>query len=243
MVAWDVPPYQMPRRGAPLPGTAPWDDAPPRAESWHDAPRGTRRRDVPPYRMPARESALARPVSSGPRPVALRPVALRPVAPRPVAQAPRGRRRRRVSPNASVFLSKGQLLGVLFILGGIGYGFYFRPRLTATVIVGVCIAFYLVTAGFNLVITMAGRGYRPPRQIRVRPGNKDLPPYAVLLPVHKEANMLSNLVARVDRLMYPRRQLCILLLIEHDDHETLAAARGFAFHSIPGPARRPPALT
>jgi glycosyltransferase XagB len=152
-----------------------------------------------------------------------------------VAQAPRGRRRRRVSPNASVLLSKGQLLGVLFILGGIGYGFYFRPRLTATVIVGVCIAFYLVTAGFNLVITMAGRGYRPPRQIRVRPGDKDLPPYAVLLPVHKEANMLSNLVARVDRLMYPRRQLCILLLIEHDDHETLAAARELRIPFYSGP--------
>lgn len=28
MVAWDVPPYQMPRRGGPLPGTARWDDAP-----------------------------------------------------------------------------------------------------------------------------------------------------------------------------------------------------------------------
>ena len=46
---------------------------------------------------------------------------------------------------------------MLVVLGGIGYGSYFRPRLTATVIVGACVAFYLVTAGFNLVITMAGR--------------------------------------------------------------------------------------
>src|SRR5205085_11400368 len=107
--------------GAPLPGSARWDDAPRRAEPWDDEPLGMRRRDVPPpYRMPARESALRGPVSSGPRPV----------VPRSAAQAPRGRRRRRVSPNASVFLSKGQLLGVLFILGGTGYGSCFRPRLT-----------------------------------------------------------------------------------------------------------------
>jgi glycosyltransferase XagB len=195
------------------------DGSGPEMAAWH----------VPPYQMPARESALRGPVSSGPRPA----------VPRPAAQ-PRGRRRRRVSPNASVFLSKGQVLGVLAVLGGIGYGFYFRPRLTATVIVGACVAFYLMTAGFNLVITMAGRGYRPPRQIRVRPGDKNLPPYAVLLPVHKEANMLSYLTARVDKLMYPRRQLCILLLIEHDDHETLAAARELRIPFYSGPRWAPP---
>ena len=139
-----------------------------------------------------------------------------------------------------MFLSKGQVLGVLVALGGIGYGFYFRPRLTATVVVGACVAFYLMTAGFNLVITMAGRGYRPPRQIRVRPGDKNLPPYAVLLPVHKEANMLSYLTARVDKLMYPRRQLCILLLIEHDDHETLVAARELRIPFYSGPRWAPP---
>ena len=75
----------------------------------------------------------------------------------------------------------------------------------------------------------------------------------MLLPVRNEANMLRHLVARVDRLMYPRRQLRILLLIEHDDLETLAAARelGIPFlltiganrRRIPagrgGPARRP----
>ena len=143
----------MPRRGAPLPGTAPWDDVPPRVESWHDAPRVTRRRDVPTYRMPARESALARPVSSF----------LRPVAPRPAAQPPRGRRRRHVSPNASVLLSKGQLLGCCSSSGGSPLGSYFRPRLTVTVMVAACMAFYIVTAWFKLVITMAGRGYRPPR--------------------------------------------------------------------------------
>lgn len=88
------------------------------------------------------------------------------------------------------------------------------------------------------MITLAGRGYRSPRQFRVRPGDQALPAYAVLLPVHKEANMLGHLVARVDKLMYPRRQLCILLLIEHDDAETLAAARELGIPFCTGPRHR-----
>jgi cellulose synthase/poly-beta-1,6-N-acetylglucosamine synthase-like glycosyltransferase len=139
-----------------------------------------------------------------------------------------------------VFLSKGQLLGVLLVLGGIGYGVFTRPRQTATAIVGACIAFYVLTGALKLVITIAGRGHRPPRRIRIRPGEQALPPYAVLLPVHKEANMLGHLVARVDKLSYPRRQLCILLLIEHDDLETLEAARELGVPFYSGPRQETP---
>jgi glycosyltransferase XagB len=91
--------------------------------------------------------------------------------------------------------------------------------------VGACIAFYLAAALLKLVITLAGRGYSSPAMVTVLPADEALPRYAVLLPVHKEANMLGHLVARVEGLNYPRQQLCILLLIEHDDHETLTAAR------------------
>jgi cellulose synthase/poly-beta-1,6-N-acetylglucosamine synthase-like glycosyltransferase len=124
-----------------------------------------------------------------------------------------------------VFVSKGQLLIILLILGAIGWGAYDRPRLTATALVGACTAFYLVAALLKLTIALAGRGYRPLPRVAVSPDDETLPGYAVLLPVHKEANMLGHLVARVERLRYPRRKLCILLLIEHDDLETLDAAR------------------
>jgi cellulose synthase/poly-beta-1,6-N-acetylglucosamine synthase-like glycosyltransferase len=129
---------------------------------------------------------------------------------------------------------------VLLVLGGVGCAAYARPRLTATVLVAGGIAFYILIALLKLVITAAGRGYRPPRQFRVRPGDQALPPYAVLLPVHKEANMLGHLVARVDKLVYPRRQLCILLLIEHDDDETLAAARQLGIPFYSGPRQQTP---
>jgi glycosyltransferase XagB len=97
------------------------------------------------------------------------------------------------------------LFVVLLILGATVDGFYHWPRLTMTILVAGCMVFYIMTALLKLVITMAGRNYRPPRWIRLRPGDPTLPTYAVLLPVHKEANMLRHLVARVDHLVYPRR--------------------------------------
>lgn len=149
----------------------------------------------------------------------------------------RPRHRRRATPNASVLLSKGQLLAVLLILGAIAASSWYRPRLTLTVVVAACMAFYIVTALLKLVITLAGRNYRPPRLRRVWPGDPTLPGYAVLLPVHKEANMLRHLVSRVDKLVYPRRKLCVLLLIEHDDLETLEAARKLRIPFYRGPGQ------
>ena len=147
-----------------------------------------------------------------------------------------GRHRRRSTPDASVFLSKGQLTVVLLVLVAIAVGVYARPRLTATTLVAAAIAFYTCTALLKLLITVAGRGYRPPSRVPVRPDGPPLPRYAVLLPVRNEANMLRHLVGRVDALIYPRRQLLILLLIEHDDWETLIAARelGIPLHSRSG---------
>lgn len=137
---------------------------------------------------------------------------------------------------AAVFLSKAQLIAVLLILGVTGWGAYDRPRLAATVAVAACTAFYLANALLKLTIAVAGRSYRPLAGLPVSPSDETLPGYAVLLPVHREANMLGHLVARMERLTYPRHKLCILLLIEHDDLETLEAARelGVPFCSEPG---------
>jgi cellulose synthase/poly-beta-1,6-N-acetylglucosamine synthase-like glycosyltransferase len=129
------------------------------------------------------------------------------------------------------------LLALLLILGAVAAGAWYRPRQTVTVVVAACMAFYVVTALLKLVITLAGRNYRPPRRIQVWPGDPTLPAYAVLLPVHKEANMLGHLVSRVDKLVYPRQKLRVLLLIEHDDLETLEAARRLRIPSYHGPGQ------
>lgn len=52
----------------------------------------------------------------------------------------------------------------------------------------------------------------------------DLPVYSVLVAVYREAHMMSQLVAALDRLDYPRRRLDIMILTEADDPDTTAAA-------------------
>jgi len=148
--------------------------------------------------------------------------------------------RRRDSANASVLLSKAQLSCVLLAAGAIGYGAYSRPRLTIIAVVAGCIAFYLAASVLKLIIMVAGRGHRPPPRVQVPADDQDLPGYAVLLPVHKEANMLGHLVARVERLRYPRRRLCALLLIEAGDRETLDAARELGIPLCSGPRGQAP---
>jgi cellulose synthase/poly-beta-1,6-N-acetylglucosamine synthase-like glycosyltransferase len=103
------------------------------------------------------------------------------------------------------------------------YGLVRDVRTTATVIFGVLVGMYLVFALTKVLVTVAGRGHRR-LLIGPLPADERLPDYGVLLPVHKEANMLRRLVARVNELEYPRERLHVYLLIEHDDEETLAAA-------------------
>jgi cellulose synthase/poly-beta-1,6-N-acetylglucosamine synthase-like glycosyltransferase len=138
----------------------------------------------------------------------------------------------RASPNASRFLSKGQLSTVLLVLAGAVVGAILAPLVTLTIVTGICMLFYVLTASLKLLVSVAGRKYRPLRRLSVKPDDPALPCYGVLLPVHKEANMLRHLVARISRLDYPKELLRVLLLIEHDDLETLTAARnlGLRFH-------------
>ncbi len=52
-----------------------------------------------------------------------------------------------------------------------------------------------------------------------------LPTYTILVPVYREANIVSLLIENLGRLDYPPAKLEILLLLEEDDEETIAAAR------------------
>lgn len=50
------------------------------------------------------------------------------------------------------------------------------------------------------------------------------PVYTILCPLYREANVVADLVAALDRLEYPKHALDIKLLVESDDVDTLAAA-------------------
>lgn len=53
----------------------------------------------------------------------------------------------------------------------------------------------------------------------------DLPMYTVLVPVYHEANIIDKLIANLGALDWPTSRLEILVLLEEDDVETVAAAK------------------
>lgn len=53
----------------------------------------------------------------------------------------------------------------------------------------------------------------------------ELPMFTILVPVYREANIVSLLMQNMRDIDYPQGKLEILLLMEEDDHETIDAAR------------------
>lgn len=54
------------------------------------------------------------------------------------------------------------------------------------------------------------------------------PTYTILCPLYREASVVSELIAALQQLDYPKQALQILLLVEGDDEATLAAAQSAA---------------
>jgi glycosyltransferase XagB len=80
------------------------------------------------------------------------------------------------------------------------------------------------TVGALARAASAGAILAPRRQpALVLPAN--VPLYSVLCPLYREPNALPNLVEALRRLRYPRDRLQIVLVMEADDSETVAAAR------------------
>ena len=136
-------------------------------------------------------------------------------------------------PTAARLFSRGQLVVTGICISVAVLGLLVWPIPALTVLVGLCVLFYALFGILKLSVSIAGRKHEPLVRLMQRSDDPTLPRYAVLLPVHKEANMLRHLVARINRLDYPKDRLRVLLLIEHDDLETLAAARSMGLR-FPG---------
>ena len=89
--------------------------------------------------------------------------------------------------------------------------------------------YFLVTVYRVLLIDLSLRHARElriaPEQIAAGPAGGEWPRYLVLVPVYHEGAVLPALVDAMDRLDYPKDRMEVRLLVEEDDHETLAAAR------------------
>jgi cellulose synthase/poly-beta-1,6-N-acetylglucosamine synthase-like glycosyltransferase/peptidoglycan hydrolase-like protein with peptidoglycan-binding domain len=138
---------------------------------------------------------------------------------------------RETAPELSAFRTRlsrpqtvaGFVLGFLLVLGVLT-----DLQLTATVLVALATAFFVLSTGFRL--WAARQGFRPgatidpPLAELAAIDERTLPTYTVLLPLYKEkAGTVRALFDALSRMDYPKHKLDALLLIEADDDQTRAA--------------------
>lgn len=105
----------------------------------------------------------------------------------------------------------------------------------------IAIAFGLVISLRLFTATATLSAKRSPAAPRLT--NDALWDLTILVPLYREANVVSDLVAAIARLDYPSWRLDVKLLVEADDAETIAAVRALSlpahFEVIPVPPGEP----
>lgn len=154
----------------------------------------------------------------GPRFDELRPASIR-VEPEALARAANGFHQNFPRRSAKRVLHVSQLI----LLGLVGYGLWrahaFDAGLTIRVLYGVAFGLFAAAIIWRLI---AAARLRPVLSRLAAPAQ--WPTYTILCPLYREANVVADLIAALERIDYPADALDIKLLIEGDDEETLSRA-------------------
>ncbi len=176
-----------------------------------------------------------------------------PYDPRAVEFSVHGLSKRLPAYSAHNRFSLGQRIGI--VLGAVGIIVAFAMRPIQTGIVGMSGLMILYTGVLAMRIDLAVRG-RGDQRVRFTDEEladlnpHSLPTISILVPAYKEPMVLPSLIGYLGALEYPRDRLEIKLLLEEDDHETIAAAAAlnlaapFKVIIVPpvGPRTKPKAL-
>jgi cellulose synthase/poly-beta-1,6-N-acetylglucosamine synthase-like glycosyltransferase len=133
----------------------------------------------------------------------------------------------RIREHARVPLTQGQQLTILTSLATIPFFFWQHWMYVVLIILVATFTFlYFTLLGFKGLLfwhSMADGVIRVSDAEIAALKPEDLPLVTVLCPMYKEAAVLPGLVERLSQLRYPEDKLQVLLLLETDDDETLAA--------------------
>jgi cellulose synthase/poly-beta-1,6-N-acetylglucosamine synthase-like glycosyltransferase len=132
--------------------------------------------------------------------------------------------------SARVVFSRGQKIGFvalgLVVLAGL---ILWTVPTVISIITSISVAF-LASTIFKFLIAMRGARYdvveRVTREQVEALRDADLPKYTVLVPVFREANIVSQLVGNLGKIDYPADKLEVLVLIEEEDLLTREAYLG-----------------
>lgn len=145
-------------------------------------------------------------------------------------QAALGLWRRSAAQSARQALFPRQQIGIGATVAVIIACFFLWPVGSLQVLSITVSCAFVITVAFKFVVCMAGA--RRERYQAVTDADlaelkdEDLPVYTVLAPMYREANILPQLATNLAALDYPVSKLEVLLLLEENDTETIAVARG-----------------
>ncbi len=116
----------------------------------------------------------------------------------------------------------------IFILTAIVIGLILDPLLTGIVVIAILSSVYFIDVFFNLGLVLKSLKTPPEiesteAELRALP-DAELPLYSILCPLYKEAHMLPGFIAAIEKFEWPHDKLDVLLLLEENDPETVAAA-------------------
>jgi cellulose synthase/poly-beta-1,6-N-acetylglucosamine synthase-like glycosyltransferase len=137
---------------------------------------------------------------------------------------------RRPELSAAGGFSRGQKCWVAVFLMAVLVGMILNWQYTASILVAGANVAFLCAVAFKLIACLVGvivgaRGRRAGIPSQAERDDRALPHYTVLVPVYREANVIAGLMRNLAALDYPTEKLEILVLLESDDEETIAAAR------------------
>jgi hypothetical protein len=101
------------------------------------------------------------------------------------------------------------------------------PALIA--LLGMASVFYAAVSAYKIFLTYEALGHEYELDITSEEvealDERTLPPYTILVPLYKEAEVIPQLAAGIDELDYPKHLLDVRLLCEEDDLETIETIR------------------
>jgi cellulose synthase/poly-beta-1,6-N-acetylglucosamine synthase-like glycosyltransferase len=123
-------------------------------------------------------------------------------------------------------VTRAQGIGLSLLVLAFVLGLVTAPMLTAAIVstlLGIVFVSLLGLRALSVPIGLASQRRRVDND--PLPDDPDLPVYTILVPLYQEADVLPLLARALRRLDYPRAKLDIKLVLEADDHDTIAMAK------------------
>ncbi|HEY3182283.1 MAG TPA: glycosyltransferase family 2 protein [Gaiellaceae bacterium] len=137
--------------------------------------------------------------------------------------------RRRPDESAYRVLSGRQTVAAIATAAVALAGLVLAPTATLTAAMVLSILFYSAIAVYKFILVYRTVDHVPELAVAADElallDDRHLPHYTILVPLYREAVMVRQLVDAINALDYPKEKLDVKLLLEEDDHDTIAAVR------------------